>query len=125
MNLRQKGFTLVELSVVCVLFAIGVLALSQERLYSVKALKQSDSVARATIIANKHIERAQAKGYNYALADSTYTENNMFTVRRRCIGDQFGSKPCRLVEVKVKWQPAKLPADSIMVSTIIPRRVQP
>ena len=122
---NNKGFTLIELMVVVILFTIGILALAQTRMFTNKALQQTANVGNANIIARQYLEDAQSADFT-SVVSGTYThgQHNEYTVNRVVTQNPYGwSNNLKLVEVTVSWKTANLPADNITISTLISRRL--
>jgi len=69
----ERGLTLVELMVVVVMIAIGILALSLVQTHSYSDVYRTGMQTRAIDIARLHLEAARSAGFTLAASDSGVT----------------------------------------------------
>ncbi|MBN1233584.1 MAG: prepilin-type N-terminal cleavage/methylation domain-containing protein [Candidatus Coatesbacteria bacterium] len=125
MKNKNKGFTLVELMAVCVLFVVGILALGQARIISIKADTKSTRMGEATMVSRRIVERTIAQGYNYLpTSNNTYnfTESG-FNVTRVVTVNWNGQRNVKHVLFTLVWKVENMPADTLRVTTLISRRL--
>lgn len=69
----QRGFTLIELMVVVVFVAVGILTLSLVQTRSFKDVYRTGMHTRALDVARLHLETARSAGFTLAASDSGVT----------------------------------------------------
>ncbi len=75
------GFTLVELMVVLIILAVGVLALSGVQTRSSNDVYKTGRRSRALSVAQQQIEIARAAGYSIAVSDTGVTDGMNWTTQ--------------------------------------------
>lgn len=125
MKNKNKGFTLVELMAVCVLFVVGILALGQARIISIKADTKSTRMGEATMVSRRIVERTIAQGFtSLPSANNTYNfAESGFNVTRVVTVNWNGQRNVKHVLFTLVWKVENMPADTLRVTTLISRRM--
>lgn len=95
---EPAGFTLVELMVVLVVVAVGVLALSQVQTRSSRDVYSTGRGERALALAQQRIEIARSAGYTGAVSDSGVSDVFAWFAQVDSAGIEL-----RQVAVTVRW----------------------
>jgi prepilin-type N-terminal cleavage/methylation domain-containing protein len=69
---ERQGFTLVEVLVVLVIIAIGIMPLALVQTRARQEVTESDRYTRAVTLAQRQLEWTKGMGFNAAVADSGY-----------------------------------------------------
>jgi type IV pilus assembly protein PilV len=64
---REKGFSLIEVLISLVILAVGLLALAELQIFSIKGGSASNHVTQATILAQNRLEELRRLSYNDSL----------------------------------------------------------
>jgi len=80
MNLKEKGFTLLELMIAMVVLGIGILALIQMQVAAMSGNSSANQMTIATTLAQDQIERLKRLSFfDAALADTNVGNNGALT----------------------------------------------
>jgi prepilin-type N-terminal cleavage/methylation domain-containing protein len=113
---RESGFTLIELMIVIVLVAGGLLALSGVQTRSSTSVFSSGRQARALAIAQERIEFARGAGYAAAVSDSGASGPYLWTTRV-----DLQAPELKRVIVSVRWSESA-GARSLQLNTLLSAR---
>jgi prepilin-type N-terminal cleavage/methylation domain-containing protein len=113
---HDRGVTLVELMVVLVLLAVGLLALAGVQTRSSRDVDATGRDTRALSAAENHMEIARAAGYLGAVADSGQT--GVFTWNTQVDSVGIG---LRRISVRVTWS-EKGRARSVQLDNLVAAR---
>lgn len=69
---NRRGFTLVEVLVVLVIIAIGIMPLALVQTRARQEVTESDRYTRAVTLAQRQLEWTKGMGFNAAVSDSGY-----------------------------------------------------
>jgi len=100
----EAGVTLVELMVVLVVIAVGLLALSAVQTHSSSDVYATGRRTRAMAVAENQMEQARALGYAGAVADSGTTDNCTWNTRVDSVGTGLNR-----ITVTVNWTESGAP----------------
>jgi type IV pilus assembly protein PilV len=112
----DAGFTLVEVMVALVVFAIGVLALSAVQTRSSDDVYSAGRRSRALELAQEQVETARAVGYDGAVSDSGLSGPLAWTSHVDSVDIDLKS-----VTVSVNWQEKGSPR-SLQLQTLLSKR---
>jgi len=111
LTINNEGFTLVELMLALVVFAVGVLAVAQMQLTSMRYNTQAQQMSEATMLAQGKMDELMALGYgDTALDVGTVSEALSPPLSHYTITTTVGIDPettakaaTKEIEVKVSW----------------------
>lgn len=112
----SAGFTLIELMVVMVVVAVGVLALSQVQTRSSRDVYSTGRGERALALAQQRIEITRSAGYTAAVSDSGVSDVFAWVARVDSAGLEL-----KQVAVTVRWLEGTSP-QSCQLNTLLSAR---
>jgi type IV pilus assembly protein PilV len=102
---HERGFSLIEVMISLVVLAIGLLALAELQIFSIKGGSASNHVTQATILAQNRIEELRRLPYNDSLLTHGQHEEGPLpgTIFSRAHGVADLSSTMKTVTTTVRW----------------------
>jgi prepilin-type N-terminal cleavage/methylation domain-containing protein len=113
----SHGFSLVEVMVVLVVLAVGIMALSAVQTRSSSDVYATGRATRALALAQSQIEQVRSRGYDLAAADSGMVDNLRWVTEVDSAGPDL-----RRVNVTVTWADPNSASRSLRLDTLLSDR---
>ena len=113
----SEGFTLVEIMVVLIVLAVGIMALSGVQTRSSSDVYATGRATRALALAQSQIEQTRSRGFDFAVPDSGTVDNMRWVQNVDTL-----SVDMRRVNVTVTWADPNNAQRSLRLDTLLSDR---